>query len=376
MTDLLQRETAARCRSHKTSSKMIDDCDRNQPDIADPPCLRLSRHQQRVQSQLLYRKLVNMNSTSTWQHDHIFGQDQVMPGERRTIIVIVITATMMTVEIGAGVSYGSMALLADGLHMASHATALAVAALAYVYARRHAHDERFSFGTGKVNALGGFTGAILLAVFAAMMVWESANRFFDPVHIDFNQAIFVAVLGLIVNGVSAVILGVHENNPSHEHHHAHEDHNLRSAYLHVVADALTSVLAIGALLAGKFYGQVWLDPAMGVVGCVLVARWSWSLMRATSLVLLDRQASERILTRIREAIEGDDRARVIDLHVWSIGPGKYAAIISVLTETNAPADSFKSLIPTDLGIVHVTVEVNQASITPERCVAGRALRLC
>ena len=219
-------------------------------------------------------------SVERWQHAHVFGQDEKKQGESRTLFVIVLTSAMMVLEIVAGLHFGSMALLADGLHMASHAAALGISAFAYVYARRHAHDERFSFGTGKVNALGGFTGAILLSFFTLFMVWESVERVLNPVSIAFNQAILVAVLGLLVNGISVWILGLH----SHDHGHSH-DHNLRSAYLHVLADALTSFTAIFALLAAKYFGLVWMDPLMGIVGALMVARWSLGLLKSTGDVL-------------------------------------------------------------------------------------------
>jgi len=304
------------------------------------------------------------------RHDHSFGQDRQRPGERRTIFVIALTAVTMVVEIVAGLVFGSMALLADGLHMASHAAALTITAVAYVYARRHAADPRYSFGTGKVNALAGFTGAVLLALFAGVMAIESVGRMVSPVEIIFDHALIVAVVGLLVNAVSVVLLHggehdhhahdhhghhEHEHEHDHDHHggHAHEDHNLRSAYLHVLADALTSVAAIVALLAGKYFGLVWMDPAMGIVGAVLVGRWSWGLLRDTSAVLLDRQAPASILDRVRQAVEPS--AAVLDLHVWSIGPGIYACVLAVEGKGD-PAD-FAALIPPDLGIVHVTVEV-------------------
>ena len=224
------------------------------------------------------------------RNDHMFGQERRTEGERRTIIVIAITSVMMVIEIAAGIAYGSMALLADGLHMGSHTAALGLAVFAYVYARRHADDERFSFGTGKVNALAGFTGAVVLAGFAVVMAIESIERFLNPVTIIFNHAIVVAIVGLVVNGFSMVVLGGHHSDGRRTHEHDHEDHNLRSAYLHVLADALTSLLAIFALLAGKYAGATWLDPAMGVVGAALVFRWSWSLLKQSARVLLDRQA--------------------------------------------------------------------------------------
>jgi cation diffusion facilitator family transporter len=299
----------------------------------------------------------------SWQHGHGFGQDQKRPGEVRTIIVIGITGTMMVVEIAAGILYGSMALLADGLHMASHAVALSINVFAYIYARRHAHDERYTFGTGKVNALGGFTGAILLAFFALIMAWESIKRFVYPVEIAFNQAIFVAVLGLIVNGASVFILNYrhdHQHNERGDHNH-HHDHNLKAAYLHVLADALTSVLAIFALLTAKYLGFIWMDPFMGIVGAVLVSRWSLGLIHDTSGVLLDKRGSEEIRTTIKKCIENDEGIRISDLHLWSVGPNIYAAIITVVTNDPKPAEHYKQLIPSDLNLVHVTVEVQQYS---------------
>jgi len=290
-----------------------------------------------------------------WQHEHTFGQDVRKPGESRTMLVIALTAGMMVVEIAAGLAFGSMALLADGLHMASHAAALSVAAAAYVYARRHAADERFSFGAGKVNALAGFTGAVLLAVFALLMAGESVHRMLAPVGIAFDRAVFVAAVGLAVNGVSAVLLG-HRHDGEAEHHH---DHNLRSAYLHVMADALTSVLAILALLAGKYLGLVWMDPVMGIVGALLVARWAVGLLRTTSGVLLDRQAPEHVGESIREAVAGDSDAEVADLHVWSVGPGIYSVIVSVVTSAPQPPEHYKRLMPERLNLVHRTVEVHR-----------------
>ena len=264
---------------------------------------------------------------------------------------------MMVVEIVAGLRYGSMALLADGLHMASHAAALGINAFAYVYARRHAHNTDFSFGTGKVNALGGFSGAILLALFAMLMAGESVDRLLNPVDIVFNQAIFVAVLGLVVNGVSVVILGVHNHN-GHNHAH-HHDHNLKSAYLHVLADALTSVLAIIALLAAKYFGLIWMDPAMGFVGAILVARWSLDLLRTTSGVLLDKQGPESMRRTIKECIEHDDDSEVTDLHLWSIGPNIYTAVIAVVAHRPETPQQYKERLPKNLGLAHISLEVHE-----------------
>ncbi len=293
-----------------------------------------------------------------WQHSHVFGQDRRRPGESRTIIVIAITGIMMVVEIAAGVIFGSMALLADGLHMASHAAALSINAFAYIYARRHAHDARYSFGTGKVNALGGFTGALLLAIFALMMAWQSIERMIHPIDIAFDQAIFVAVLGLIINGASILILGHHrqDHGDGHKHHH---DHNLSAAYLHVLADTLTSILAIAALLSAKYAGLIWMDPLMGIVGAILVSRWSVGLLRTAGKVLLDTQGPEDIQTKIKNSIETNSDNKVADLHLWSIGPGIYGVIVTVVAVDPRPSDHYKSLIPSGLGLVHVTVEVHQ-----------------
>jgi len=311
-----------------------------------------------------------MNSDSdlhAWGHAHTFGQETKRPGETRTLVVIALTAITMAAEVVAGLFFGSMALLADGLHMGSHATALGISAFAYGYARRHAGDPRFSFGTGKVNALGGFTGAVLLATFAALMAWESAIRLAHPVTISLNQAIVVAVLGLLVNGISVVILDVRDRQESHDDEHRldghHHDHNLRAAHLHVMADALTFVLAIVALLSAKHLGLGWMDPAVGIVGAILVARWSVGLLRSTSGVLLDQQGPEEIVNQIKASIEADQDSRVTDVHVWSIGTGDYAAIIGVAAREPSSPDEYRARIPRALGLVHVSIEVG-------RCVAG------
>ena len=309
------------------------------------------------------------NNIYLWQHSHTFGQELKRPGEARTLIVIAITGTMMVVEIVTGFLFGSMALLADGLHMGSHAAALSINAFAYAYARRHARDARYSFGTGKVNALGGFSGAVLLAVFALLMAWESFGRLINPVEIIFNQAILVAVLGLVVNGISVFILGVEDGHHDHkdgQHSHPHHhDHNLKSAYLHVMADALTSVLAIVALLAAKYLGFIWMDPAMGVVGAILVGRWSFGLLRATSEVLLDQQGPKSIRRKIKACIEQDNDSQVADLHLWSIGPSVYAAVISVVAHAPETPDKYKARIPKNLGLAHIAIEVHEcaASVT-------------
>ena len=297
-----------------------------------------------------------------WEHSHTFGQDLKRPGERRTLIVIVVTGTMMVVEIVAGVLTGSMALLADGLHMASHAGALGLNAFAYIYARRHAYDEDFSFGAGKVNALGGFTGAVLLALFALLMAWESVGRLLHPVEIIVDQAILVAVLGLVVNGASVFILRVDDRQDHHDldgsHYTRHQDHNLKAAYLHVLADALTSLLAIVALLSAKYLELMWMDPVVGIIGAILVSSWSLGLLRITSGILLDMQGPERIRDRIRNSIEQDEDSKVTDLHLWSIGPNIYSVIVTIVAHAPATPVQYKERIPKNLGLVHIAVEVH------------------
>jgi cation diffusion facilitator family transporter len=270
---------------------------------------------------------------------------------------------MMIIEIATGVIFGSIALLADGLHMASHATALTITAFAYIYARQQADNSDFSFGTGKVNALGGYTGAVLLAIFALIMVWESIDRLLNPVEIAFNQAIFVAILGLIINGASVFILGKqnensHENNHPDKDSHEHHDHNLQAAYLHVLADALTSILAIFALLAGKFLGLNWMDPVMGFIGALLISRWSWGLIRTTSGILLDKQGSETIQKQILHILETDADTQVTDLHLWSIGPNLKSVIISLDTNFPQPPNYYKKQLLSKIKIAHLNVEVN------------------
>ena len=294
---------------------------------------------------------------SRWRHSHAFGQDKKQPGEFRTFIVIAITSSMMLVEIVAGLAFGSMALLADGLHMGSHTIALSINAFAYVYARRNANNERYSFGTGKVNTLGGYTGAILLAVVASMMAWESVERLIAPISIAFNQAIIVAVLGLVVNGASVFILGINQGH-GHEHEHHRHDHNLRSAYFHVLADAITSLLAIFALLVGKYFGAVWMDSVMGVVGAALVARWSLGLLKSTGVILLDQQSSKETQDSIRNTIENDDN-RIVDLHLWAVGPDIYSAVISIVSRFPQQPEYYKSLLANDLTLDHVSIEVHE-----------------
>jgi len=305
-----------------------------------------------------------------WEHDHNYLTGQHSQAERNTWRVIALTAVMMVVEIVAGTTLGSMALLADGWHMASHVSALGISAFAYAYARRHASNARYSFGTWKVGVLGGFTSAVVLGVIAVLIAWESLGRFAQPLAIDFDDAILVACIGLAVNLLSAWMLDVpHE----HEHAHAdegceagaspqravHHDHNLRAAYMHVVADALTSVFAIAALLTGKYLGWVWMDPLMGVVGACIIARWSWGLVRDTSRVLLDGDVEPELAERLRSCIEAHADNRVVDLHLWRVGPQQLYGIISLVTHDPLPPDHYKSLLDGLADLSHVTVEVNR-----------------
>ena len=306
-------------------------------------------------------------------HDHFFLGSNHQRNERKVWLVIALTASMMLVEIVAGTLYGSMALVADGWHMSSHAGAMLIAVLAYRFARRHAGNPRFTFGTGKLGDLAGFVSAIVLALIALLIGWESLVRLTQPIHIDFNQAIAVAVVGLGVNLVCAWLLKddhAHHHHHGHEHHHSNDEHhapgkgrdnNLRAAYLHVLADALTSVLAILALLLGRSYGWSWADPAMGVVGALVIARWSWGLIRDSGSVLLDAAAEgQDVRQEIREAM-APTGSQVTDLHVWQVGPGHFAAIVSLMAREPREPAHYKALLAHIHELSHVTVEVQRGT---------------
>ncbi|RWR33658.1 cation transporter [Sinirhodobacter populi] len=302
---------------------------------------------------------------SAHTHEHNFLGHDHRRNERRVWLVIALTASMMAIEITAGTVYGSMALVADGWHMSTHAGAMLITALTYLYARRHTGDRSFTFGTGKLGDLGGFASAIVLALIALLIGWESLLRLANPVEISFGQAIAVAVVGLAVNLVCAWLLrDDHSHHHGHGQHHAHDharDNNLRAAYLHVLADALTSILAIVALLAGRSYGWLWADPAMGVVGAVVIARWSWGLIRESGAVLLDRTpADEDLPGEIRAAIE-TDTDRIADLHVWQVGPGHHAAIISLVSSAPKEPSEYKMRLTPIHELSHITVEVERAN---------------
>lgn len=319
---------------------------------------------------------MHSHTLDSWQHEHVFLGAAHERNERRTWAVVGLTTTMMVVEIAGGMYFGSMALLADGWHMSTHAGALAIAAFAYRYARRHAHDPRFAFGTGKLGDLAGFASAVVLALVALAIGWESALRFFQPVPIHYPEATAIAVAGLVVNLASAWLLGgdhghghAHDHDHGHGHghdhghdnhhdHHGHADHNMRAAFWHVMADALTSVLAIVGLLAAWAYGWTWLDPAVGILGAIVIAHWSWRLIRDAGAVLLDAAPDAALADAIRTRLErGHDS--IADLHVWRLGPGHHGAIVSLVVDHPQPVETYKARLSDIAGLSHVTVEVHQ-----------------
>jgi cation diffusion facilitator family transporter len=296
-----------------------------------------------------------------YTHDHVFLGSAHDENAKRTLWVVALTVAMMIGEITAGYITGSMALLADGFHMATHAGALGIAAAAYGYAKRHATSQRYSFGTGKVGDLGGFASALILGMVSLGIGVESVMRLLQPTPVQFGTATLIAVVGLLVNIVSALLLG-HGHGHGHDHDHPHayngNDNNLRSAYVHVIADALTSILAIAALLAGRYLGWVWLDPVMGIVGAIVIARWAWTLMGVTAGVLLD-QTDAHVAEEIRELVEKPGGATITDLHVWRVGPQARAAIVSVLGEATVNAESIRERLKTVHEVSHLTVEFRQ-----------------
>lgn len=332
---------------------------------------------------------MDAHTIESLRHEHVFLGADHDKNERKTWIVIWICGAMMVLEIGGGALFHSMALIADGLHMSTHAGALVIAALAYTYARRHARDRRFTFGTGKLGDLAAFTSAIVLAMIAALIGYESIQRLIHPLAISFNQAIPVAVLGLGVNLLSAWLLkDDHDHLPGHDHHHRehvheghdhdhdhdhhhrdhhhdhHHDHardlNLRAAYVHVMADAAVSVLAIVGLLAGRQLGWVWMDPVMGIVGACVIANWSWGLIRAAGGVLLDMQPDRGLTDQIEHRLNvGGDQ--ITDLHVWRVGPGHHAAVVAIASSQPRKPDAYRDRLSGLRGLSHVTIEVQAAS---------------
>jgi cation diffusion facilitator family transporter len=311
------------------------------------------------------------SAMSTAGHNHVFLGEGHDKNERRTWAVIALCAVMMVAEIVGGLLFGSIALVADGLHMSTHASALLLAALAYRYARRHADDPRFSFGTGKLGDLAGFSSAIVLFMIAVLIGYEAVSRLIAPVPISFNEAIPIAVLGLIVNVVSALLLsGGHDHGHDHSHEHshdhphehahgkAHRDNNMRAAIIHVLADAVVSVLVIAGLLLARSFGWLFMDPVAALVGAAVIASWSYGLIRDTGAILLDMNPDRGMAERVRATIERDGD-RLEDLHLWRLGPGHLGAILSVVTTKPRDAGHYRRLLRHFHNLSHVTVEVQQ-----------------
>ncbi len=307
------------------------------------------------------------------RHAHSFDQC-TRSNERKTIVVIIITFITMGVEISAGMLTGSMALLADGYHMGTHALALGITWFAYIMARRHSESTIFSFGTGKFGILAGYTSALFLGATAVYMIVESIHRFFSPVTIGFNEAIIVAVVGLLVNVISVWVLHGsehhHHEDSIHEHeHHHHEDHNLKAAYLHVLADALTSVLAIIALVAGKYLGLVALDPLMGIIGGILIWRWAWGLLKSSGFILLDGSGDETIRQEIFNAIEDDLDTKVVDLHLWHLNSNSLGLLVSLVASEPKTAEQYRKRLATIPKLDHITIETHSCKDNACTCRA-------
>ncbi|MEO5352628.1 MAG: CDF family Co(II)/Ni(II) efflux transporter DmeF [Magnetococcus sp. XQGC-1] len=331
-----------------------------------------------------------------WQHAHTFGQDVVQAGEQSTRWVVGLTFVTMIIELLAGYFTGSMALTADGWHMSTHAAALGISAFAYRFARQNAHNPRFTFGTGKVGTLAGFASAVALAMVALLLAWESVNRLIDPVPVHFQEAILVAFAGLLVNVISAWLLGGHDHHHGghhdhddhHDHHdhdhHDHDDHdhhdgpehkdfNLRAAYMHVLADALTSVTALIALTCGMYLGWVWMDPLMGVIGSLVIAVWSYGLLRESGQVLLDAEEHGERAGRIRDLMQhAGEGVEVVDLHLWRVGTANFACIVSLVAHDPQPSLHYRQRLMEIPGLDHITVEINRCCSTDGEVVSGCA----
>tara|TARA_Y100001001_G_scaffold37533_1_gene31470 strand:- start:214 stop:1179 length:966 start_codon:yes stop_codon:yes gene_type:complete len=313
------------------------------------------------------------NIAEKWSHSHNFYVDS-SESERKVNLVFLLTTITMVVEIVAGSWFGSMALLADGWHMFTHSAAFAVSMFVYWYSRKHRHSSDYSFGTGKVNALGGFASAVALATVSLFMLIESTERLFLPQAISFNEAIVVAIIGFVVNVASVFLLhddhhhhhhghGHHDHDHDHdhdhhEHNHAHHDHNLKAAYFHVLADTLTSLLAIVALILGKFYGWLWADAVMGIVGAAVIGKWAWGLMTHSSGMLLDKAAKPQHAAKVARLIEEDGVSVVTDFHYWQLSGKHHAAIVSVATAATLTPDDIKHKVRHHLPCDHITVEIN------------------
>ena len=307
---------------------------------------------------------MHSHTLADWRHDHVFLGAAHDRNERRTWAVVALTATMMVAEVVGGTLFGSMALLADGWHMSTHAGALAIAAFAYRFARSHARDPRFTFGTGKLGDLAGFASAIVLAMISLGIGYESVVRLFQPVTIHYAEATAIAVVGLGVNLLSAWLLGEehhHDHDDDHDQgHHHHHYHNLRAAYWHVLADALTSVLAIAGLLAAWTFGWTWLDPVIGIVGALVIAHWSWGLIRDAGAVLLDATPNKALAEAIKSRLEvGHDR--IADLHIWRLGPGHHGAIVSLVSDSPEPVEHYRDKLSGMRELSHLTIEVHRCA---------------
>jgi cation diffusion facilitator family transporter len=314
---------------------------------------------------------MHSRSLDPWAHEHVFLGAGHARNERRTWLVVGLTATMMVAEIVGGIVFGSMALLADGWHMSTHAAALTIAALAYQYARHHKHDARFAFGTGKLGDLAAFASAIALGMIALLIAYESLMRLAQPVPIAYAQAISIAVVGLAVNLICAWLLRerhAHHHDEGEGQGHHHRDHNLRAAYLHVLADALTSVMAIGGLIVALWFGWPWIDAVVGLVGACVIASWSYGLIRDAGKVLLDVVPDGRTQGFIRERLEVDGD-RVSDLHFWQIGPGHRAAIVTIVSDRPQAPAAYKERLRGIAGLSHVTVEVEPCQPKKRRSAA-------
>lgn len=293
-------------------------------------------------------------SNIQWDHSHDFGIDN-NDNKSKVKIVFWLTTVIMILEISAGIWSGSMALLADGWHMGTHSAAFLITIFAYSYAKKNANNKDFSFGTGKVNYLGGFASAVALAIVALMMGVESVHRLIEPQTIYFNEAIAVAIIGLIVNVASVFVL--HDDHHHHQEGHGH-DHNLKAAYFHVLADTLTSLLAIVALLAGKYFGWIWMDAVMGIVGAIVISRWSYGLIKESSQVLLDKSANTSTLTKTIDAVTVENGTIIRDIHIWKIASGHQAIILSIATKKPLEPNHYKQLIQQQLpDLAHITIEV-------------------
>ena len=314
---------------------------------------------------------MHIHKLEQWQHGHNYFVHREQ-NEKNTQKVMGLTAVTMVVEIVAGVAFGSMALLADGWHMGTHVAAFLITLFAYSYSRKNANNPDFTFGPGKINVLGGFASAVALAVVALIMAVESVGRFFSPVEIHYGQSILVAVVGLAVNVVSAFLLhGSHGHDHHHGHSHGnenhHEDHNLKAAYFHVLADALTSVLAIVALLFGSLFGWWALDPAMGIIGALVITRWAWGLLKESSAILLDAGVKKEVREEIKDVIEADADNRVTDIHVWKVGPHHLAVLLTLVTHYPRSSGEYKKLLAGFDQLKHITIEVIKCEDEP--CIA-------